>query len=70
MNPRGELKRGRGPIRVVVVFPPGTYNAITDVAGVKVGHTTVIEGDSIRSDVTAIIPAEGDLYRAGAGMNS
>lgn len=47
---------------VVGVFAPGQYDAITDVAGVKVGQTTVIEGDSIRTGVTAIIPQDGDLY--------
>ena len=35
---------------------PGPRNAITDVAGVRVGHTTVIEGDSIRTGITAILP--------------
>jgi D-aminopeptidase len=44
------------------VFQPGKYNAITDVAGVKVGHTTVIEGDSIRTGVTAILPHGGNLF--------
>src|SRR5438874_4036270 len=38
------------------VFAPGALNAITDVAGVKVGQTTVIEGDSVRTGVTAILP--------------
>lgn len=47
---------------IVGVFQPGTLNAITDVEGVRVGHTTVIEGDDIRSGVTAIIPAPGNLY--------
>ena len=47
---------------VVGVFQPGELNAITDVAGVKVGHTTLIEGDDIRTGVTAIIPAPGNLY--------
>jgi D-aminopeptidase len=37
------------------VFPPGPLNAITDVAGVRVGHATVIEGDSVRTGVTAIL---------------
>jgi len=37
-------------------------NAITDVGNVKVGHTTVFRGDDIRTGVTAIIPAEGNLY--------
>jgi len=47
---------------VVGVFQPGELNAITDVEGVKVGHTTLIEGDDIRTGVTAIIPAPGNLY--------
>ena len=45
------------------VFAPGPNNAITDVAGVRVGHETVTMGDSIRTGVTAIIPHGGDLYR-------
>ena len=45
------------------VFAPGARNAITDVAGVLVGQTTVIEGDSIRTGVTAILPHSGNLYR-------
>jgi D-aminopeptidase len=44
------------------VFPAGKNNAITDVAGVKVGHTTVIEGDSVRTGVTAILPHGGNLF--------
>lgn len=44
------------------VFQPGTYNAITDVAGVKVGHATVIEGDSVHTGVTAILPHGGNLF--------
>ena len=40
------------------IYQPGTYNAITDVAGVKVGHITLNEGDSIRTGVTAIIPRD------------
>ncbi|QJR34574.1 P1 family peptidase [Gemmatimonas groenlandica] len=45
------------------VFAPGPNNAITDVAGVRVGHETVTLGDSVRTGVTAIIPHGGDLYR-------
>jgi D-aminopeptidase len=45
------------------VFPPGPLNAITDVAGVRVGQTTVIEGDSIRTGVTAILPHDGNPFR-------
>ncbi len=44
------------------IFRPGAQNAITDVAGVRVGHTTVIEGDSIRTGVTAIVPHDGNLF--------
>ncbi len=47
---------------VVGTFPTGPLNAITDVADVKVGHVTVIEGDDIRTGVTAIIPGPGNLY--------
>lgn len=45
------------------IFKTGEYNAITDVKGVKVGHVTLIEGDSIRTGVTAIIPHEGNVFR-------
>ena len=45
------------------VFPPGKLNAITDVAGVKVGHVTLIEGDHIRTGVTAILPHSGNLFQ-------
>src|SRR5689334_19685221 len=44
------------------VFQPGRLNAITDVAGVRVGHTTIIEGDSVRTGVTAILPHAGNLF--------
>jgi D-aminopeptidase len=47
----------------VGVLPPGPLNAITDVAGVKVGQTTLIRGDNIRTGVTAILPHGGNLYR-------
>lgn len=47
---------------VVGIFPPGEHNAITDVQGVRVGHATVIEGDSVRTGVTAIVPHGGDVF--------
>ena len=37
-------------------YDTGTHNAITDVPGVRVGHTTLIEGDTVRTGVTAILP--------------
>jgi len=45
------------------VFPPGPLNAITDVAEVRVGHTTLIDGDAIRTGVTAILPHGGNLFQ-------
>ncbi len=45
------------------VLPPGKWNAITDVAGIRVGHTTIVEGDSIRTGVTAILPHGGNLFQ-------
>ena len=58
----GDRPRARDIGLVVGVFPTGPLNAITDVAGVKVGHSTIIEGDDIRTGVTAVIPAPGNLY--------
>src|SRR5438093_5081468 len=45
------------------ILPTGPLNAITDVAGVEVGHTTIIRGDNIRTGVTAIQPHQGNLFR-------
>jgi D-aminopeptidase len=39
---------------------PGVHNAITDVPGVRVGHTTLIEGDTVRTGVTVVVPHEGE----------
>jgi D-aminopeptidase len=47
----------------VGVLPTGPLNAITDVAGVRVGHTTIIRGDDVRTGVTAILPHAGNLFR-------
>jgi len=45
------------------VFAPGALNAITDVEGVRVGHTTVVEGERVRTGVTAIVPHAGNLFQ-------
>jgi D-aminopeptidase len=45
------------------VLTPGKQNAITDVTGVKVGHVTLINGDSIRTGVTAILPYDGNIFQ-------
>lgn len=56
----------RGRIREFGIEPgiltPGTWNAITDVEGVKVGHQTLITGDSVRTGVTVIVPHDGNLF--------
>ena len=45
------------------ILPPGNWNAITDVTGVRVGHVTLIEGADIRTGATAILPHEGNIYQ-------
>jgi D-aminopeptidase len=47
----------------VGVMSPGPLNAITDVAGVAVGQTTIVRGDDVRTGVTAILPHGGNLFR-------
>jgi D-aminopeptidase len=47
----------------VGILPAGPLDAITDVAGVEVGHTTIIRGDNIRTGVTAVLPHSGNLFR-------
>jgi D-aminopeptidase len=49
---------------VVGIMPPGPLNAITDVAGVRVGQVTVVEGDAVRTGVTAVLPHGGDWFRS------
>jgi D-aminopeptidase len=53
------------------IFNPGSHNAITDVAGVRVGHTTIVRNDSVRTGVTAILPhaANPFLERVPAGLH-
>jgi D-aminopeptidase len=48
---------------IVGVLPPGKNNAITDVAGVRVGHATLIKGDNVRTGVTAVLPHNGNLFQ-------
>ncbi len=44
------------------IFAPGPRNAITDVAGVRVGHATIVRGDSVRTGVTAVLPHAGNPF--------
>lgn len=48
-------------------LPCGGNNAITDVAGVKVGHLTLVEGDAVRTGVTAVIAGEDFFSRRYSG---
>ena len=52
------------------IFSPGPLNGLTDVAGVRVGHRTIVRGDSVRTGVTAILPHGGNLFqeKVPAGM--
>src|SRR2546428_9641056 len=45
------------------VYQPGPLNAITDVDGVRVGHTTLVQGDDVRTGVTAIVPHGGNVFQ-------
>jgi D-aminopeptidase len=61
--PAAERPRAGDIGLVIGVLPPGPLDAITDVAGVRVGHKTLIEGDSIRTGVTAIVPHPGIVFQ-------
>ncbi|MFZ5973009.1 MAG: P1 family peptidase [Bacteroidota bacterium] len=56
-------QRAREAGVVIGVLPAGTHNAITDVAGVRVGHFTKMEGNNIRTGVTAILPHDGNVFQ-------
>jgi D-aminopeptidase len=62
-SPSAERPRAREFGVDLGVLSPGPLNAITDVAGVKVGHVTLIEGSAVRTGVTAIVPHEGNVFR-------
>ena len=55
--------RAREASVVVGILPTGRFNAITDVGGVMVGHSTLIRDDNVRTGVTAILPHNGNLFR-------
>ncbi len=58
-----ERPRARDAGVVVGIFEPGARNAITDVAGVRVGHATIHEG-AVHTGVTAIMPHDGNAFRS------
>jgi D-aminopeptidase len=63
----GQTANGRPRARELGIAPgtlsPGPLNAITDVTGVRVGHTTVVDGNTVRTGVTAILPHPGNLFQ-------
>ncbi len=61
-NPHGQPTRARALGVAPGIFPTGKLNAITDVAGVRVGQTTLVRGDSVRTGVTAILPHAGNAF--------
>lgn len=61
-NVAGKRPRVREIGVTVGILPTGEFNSITDVAGVKVGHSTIIKGENIRTGVTAILPHPGNLF--------
>lgn len=56
--------RGRDVRGLTLRGEPGPHNAITDVAGVRVGHTTIVRGDDVRTGVTVIVPGAEPTWRA------
>ncbi|MBT8253313.1 MAG: P1 family peptidase [Bacteroidia bacterium] len=58
-----QTKRVRDYGIEIGILKPGPLNAITDVKGVAVGHSTRIEGDNIRTGVTAILPHNGNIFQ-------
>jgi D-aminopeptidase len=50
-------------------LPPGPENAITDVDGLKVGHTTLIEGEKVRTGVTVVVPSQTPLFAGSHTIN-
>jgi D-aminopeptidase len=67
LNQYASAQDKRGQARdfgiVIGVLPTGKTNSITDVTGVRVGHTTKISGDNIRTGVTAIVPHPGNVFQ-------
>ena len=61
--PTNTRPRARETGLKIGILPTGALNSITDVAGVRVGHATVIRGENIRTGVTAVLPHGGNLFQ-------
>jgi D-aminopeptidase len=63
-RPEGRVRiRDFGFPGVIPAGTPGDHNSITDVPGVRVGHATLVRGDSVRTGVTAIVPHPGNVFQ-------
>jgi len=62
-NTDAQMKRARDYGIEIGILRTGSYNAITDVPGVKVGQVTLKEGDSVKTGVTAILPHDGNIFQ-------
>jgi len=62
-NTEAQMKRARDHGIEIGILRTGTFNAITDVPGVKVGQVTLRDGDSVNTGVTAILPHDGNIFQ-------
>ncbi|HXZ81988.1 MAG TPA: P1 family peptidase, partial [Terriglobales bacterium] len=63
-NPAGTPRPRTSSLGLKIgILPAGPLDAISDVAGVQVGHATIIRGNDVRTGVTAILPHGGNLFR-------
>lgn len=60
---KNERPRARDIGLTIGLLPVGPLNAMTDLAGVQVGYTTIIRGETVRTGATAILPRAGNLFR-------
>jgi len=64
MEAQDTARRSARELGIVVgILPPGPHDAITDVGGVRVGHTTIADGTALNTGVTAILPHGGNVFR-------
>jgi D-aminopeptidase len=64
INADAQMKRARDYGIITGILYTGPNNAITDVSGVKVGQVTIVQGDSINTGVTAVVPHSGNIFQS------